>query len=97
MAVDTGACDVVDVRGGKGKPWGDDRGGASGQPVRSTRHFGPARFAQTRARRAMQYVVDAHVGGLKATQALIVRCVHDGIDGEPADVAVPNGNITATA
>jgi hypothetical protein len=45
----------------------------------------------------MQYVVDALVGGLKATQALIVRGVHDGIDGEPADVAVPNGNITARA
>jgi hypothetical protein len=45
----------------------------------------------------MQNVVDAHVGGLEAAQTLFVGCIHDGVDGEPANIAAPNSYAAVTA
>ncbi len=97
MAIDAGARHMANVSGCKSESWGDDGGGASGKPKRSSRHFSSARFTQVWPSGTMQNVVDAHVGGLKTAQALIIRGVDNCINSEPADVAAPHSNVAAAA
>lgn len=97
MAVDAGAGDVADVRGGKSESRGNYRGSAGREAVRAAAHFCPASFAEAGAGSAVEHVVDAHVRGLEAAQALVVGGVDYGVDSEPADVAAPNGDIAARA